>query len=73
MWSNQIKFDSRKYGEEAIVSESILTIHPLSSKKNFLSQPYKVSLTRLLLQDLIVNLDDITKFDDSSVFKLEKT
>ena len=31
----------------------------------------KVSTTQLFLQDEILNLDDLTEFDDASVFKLE--
>ena len=30
-----------------------------------------MSLTKLLLQDLVVNLDDITKLENSSVFDIK--
>lgn len=70
MLSNQIGFDSRKYGEEAIVNESILTWHKAPVKSNDHTIPYNVSLTKLLLQDLIINLDDLTERVNSSVFKL---
>ena len=33
--------------------------------------PFKVSSTQLYLQDIPINLDEITELDDASVFKLE--
>ena len=32
MLSNQIKFDYRNYGEESIVNESILSVHPFNNQ-----------------------------------------
>ena len=49
MLSNQVRFDSSKYGEEAIISESILTWHKLPLKAYGRTLPYNVSLTKLLL------------------------
>ena len=34
--------------------------------------PFKISTTRLLLQDEIINLDQLTELDDESVFTLER-
>ena len=33
--------------------------------------PFKVSTTKLLLQDELVNLDDVTELEDDTVFSLE--
>ena len=49
MLTNQIRFDSNKYGEEAIISESIITWHKLPLKAYGRTLPYNVSLTKLLL------------------------
>ena len=34
--------------------------------------PFKISTTKLLLQDEIVNLDDLTELEDETVFRLEQ-
>ena len=34
--------------------------------------PFKVSITKLLLQDEILNLDDLTEIEDDTVFALEQ-
>jgi len=36
------------------------------------SIPFKVSTTKLFLQDEFINLDDITELEDDSIFKMEQ-
>ena len=68
---NQIRFDSERYGEESIVPESRVDWIRVSTKIQF-EQPYSVKKTRLQLQDLHIDLDQLTELEDSSIFKFEK-
>lgn len=66
--SNQIRFDQQKYGQESIVAESKMTYFDLTSWNS--RRTFKISKTELSLQDLPVNLDQITQLVNSTVFKL---
>ena len=67
---NQIRFDQSKYGPEAIILETENDTIAIGQWRNRLS--FFVSKTDLSLQDLAVNLDEITELQDSSVFTLER-
>jgi len=53
---NQIRFDSRFYAEESIVMESRITWLPINTQMQE-QVPFKVSTTKLYLQDEYLNLD----------------
>ena len=68
---NQVRFDSRYFGEEAIIPESKINWVPVNTQIQQ-TIPFKVSTTELFLQDVkTINLDDLTELADNSIFKLE--
>ena len=57
--NNQIRFDSKLYGEESMIRESVLNWIPLDTEGLFRQQfQLKTGLTNL--QDEIVDLDSMT-------------
>ena len=68
--SNQLSFDFQKYGEDAIVMESNLHQIWLGNWQSY--QLLSVSKTELSLQDLAIDLDELTELQDSSVFRLKE-
>lgn len=68
---NEIRFDSTRYSEESIISESRLDwLRVITKQQQNLT--YQIQKTRLQLQDLMIDLDQITELEDSSVFSMEK-
>ena len=70
-WSNKIRFDFKKYGRDSIKQESEMQLSFLGAWRS--RQVYEVSTTELALQDLAINIDEITELQDSSVFELKPT
>ena len=70
LMQNQIRFDSSKYGPESIILESRLDVIKMGEWKQ--RYAYSIQQQELLLQDLVVNLDELTLLKDSRVFKLER-
>ena len=71
IYHNQVRFEPRKYGDEAIVPESIIHWIIVNTQSRT-TIPYKITTTKLLLQDAIINLDDITELEDSSIFSFDR-
>lgn len=69
--SNLIRFDQQKYGRDAVVKESKVTFIEMPSLRS--RRRLELASTELSLQDLPVNLDEITELTDSRVFKLNKS
>lgn len=67
---NRIRFDSSQFSTDAIVRESVTDWHRISTEAKF-EVPYSVVKATLQLQDLAVNLDDLTELEDSSIFDVE--
>ena len=70
LMSNLKRFDSRYFLEDSLVAESTLTWVPIQTQIQ-IERPYKVTKTEVQLQDRVVNLDDLTLFEDIGVFTLE--
>ena len=67
-----MRFDTRYFGEEAIINESKIMWVPVNTQIQQ-TIPFLVSTTELFLQDVkSINLDDLTELSDSSVFKFEQ-
>ena len=67
---NEVRFDQQRNGREAIIEEStveMIQIDPFN-KSMF---PYQVSITELSLQDMALDLDDLTLYENKNVFKVE--
>ena len=67
---NEVRFDQKRNGREAIIEEStveMIQIDPFN-KSMF---PYQVSITELSLQDMALDLDDLTLYENKNVFKVE--
>ena len=58
------------FGEEAIVAESSVAWYRISVQKQE-GIVFDIVRTRLELQDLFVNLDEITELEDTSVFQIK--
>ena len=58
------------FGEEAIVAESSVAWHRISVQKQD-GIVFDIVRTRLELQDLFVNLDEVTELEDTSVFQIK--
>ena len=71
VYANRIRFDAQKFGAEAIVQESEFMWNAISTQIQQ-EAVYKVSRTELQLQDLHIDLDEVTELVDSSAFKLEQ-
>ena len=67
--TNGIRFDQQKYGEEAIIQESQIDEILLGSWQHLIE--YRIQRTELQLQDLAIDLDEVTELQDSSVFSLK--
>lgn len=57
---NQIRFDSRKYGNDAVTTESKFMWQIVNTQVQQ-TLPFKISTTELILQDEFVNLDSLTE------------
>ena len=68
--ANQLRFDFQKYGRESLIKESEFL--PVTLGLWQTRQIFEVSKTELVLQDLAINLDDITGLEDSSTFRLQQ-
>ena len=68
--SNQIRFDFEKYGKDSIMKESKLNISVLGNLQNF--KLLEISQTEVALQDLAINMDEVTELQDSSLFQLKE-
>ena len=65
--TNQIRFDSNQYGEDSIIRESRLDwLEYAMSVTQALEM--KIKKTNLYLQDLGLNLDSLTEYDNESPF-----
>ena len=67
---NQIRFDSRKYGNAAVTTESKFMWAIVNTQVQQ-TLPFKISTTQLILQDEFVNLDSLTELEDASLFKFD--
>ena len=70
IYSNRIRFNSNEFGEDAFIRESDFLWNSVSTQVQ-LETVYKVSRTEIQLQDMHINLDELTEHTDSSVFRLE--
>ena len=68
--SNQIRFDFEKYGKDSIIKESTLKLSVLANWQN--RKIFEISQTELALQDLAINMDEVTELQDSSLFQLKE-
>ena len=68
--SNKIRFDFAKYGKDSIIKESTLKLSVLGSWQN--RKIFEISQTELALQDLAINMDEVTEMQDSSLFQLKE-
>lgn len=68
--TNEIKFDSTTYAEDSIVPQAVAKFIRFSSQihQNF---PMQVANTQLILQDLAIDLDQLTELEDDSIFNIE--
>ena len=66
---NEIRFDQKFYGDESIKARSHMAWLPINTQVRQ-TLPFKVSTTQLFLQDLTINLDELTEFNDGTLFKL---
>ena len=66
--SNQVRFDFQKYGADSIIKESVVVRKRLGAWQN--RQSFEIRQSQLTLQDLALNLDEVTELQDSSVFRL---
>ena len=60
------------FGEESIFAESSVAWHRISVQKQE-GIVFDIVRTRVELQDLFVNLDEITELEDTSVFQIKYT
>ena len=63
---NQIRFNPQKYGEESIILESKIDVVYMGSWQHRFQ--FYVQKTELSLQDLSIDLDELTELSDSSLF-----
>ena len=68
MYINEIRFESTLYGEESIIKESRMDWMRLSAS-NQLEFPQRLSMSKLSLQDLLIDLDEITELKSTSIFE----
>ena len=68
---NQIRFDQGEYGESSIKKESLMGWHSINTQYQ-MTIPFKVTKTQLDLQDLHIDLDDLTELTSEYPFKLEQ-
>ena len=68
--SNQIRFDSYLLSEESLIEESVLKWIPLGADGLFRHQ-YQLQVGSSNLQDLIIDLDDLTEYIDD-FFSIQK-
>ena len=69
--ANQNRFDFQQYGKDSIIKESTIHVAPLGLWQT--RQYFTVSKTKLELQDLAIDLDDLTVLEDTSIFRLSPT
>ena len=67
--TNQIRFDSTKYHSDSVSKESVFSWLPLSTEIST-RETFRVSKTEIELQDLFVDLDQVTVFESSYLFDL---
>ena len=72
LMSNQIRFEPKVFGEESIITESTVAWYRPSVQKQE-GIIFEIVRTKLELQDLFVNLDEITELEDTSVFEIKYT
>ena len=68
---NEIIFDAKKIGEEAVVRKSRLMWNPINTQFQS-SLVQKLQLASIDLQDMMVDLDSLTEIEDESLFSLER-
>ena len=68
--TNQIRFDSIYYRSESVRQESILSWLPINPVMR-IRDSFRVVKTEVELQDLHVDLDDVTVFGADSLFELK--
>jgi len=66
---NQIRFNTDKFGAEALTQESKLVWLRVNTQVRQ-TIPMKVETTHLNLQDELANLDDLTALSDKRVFNI---
>lgn len=65
---NQVRFDQQFYGEESIIQESRIDWHNVGNWGTRVQ--YLVTKTEVFLQDIMVNLDELTELEDATVFEV---
>lgn len=68
---NSIRFDPRFYGSESIVRESRIVWFPINTEMRE-SIPIQIQKTEVNLQDLDIDLDQFTEFQDMTPFKPQR-
>ena len=69
---NQIRFDTQVYGKGAVVKESRLIYHGVSSQISVIV-PFKVQKTEIELHDFdVIKLDKFTMYESEGLFGLEQ-
>lgn len=71
MLYNQIRFDNKFFGLDSIKKESQMAWIRINTKVRE-TLPYSIVRTELELQDEYINLDEITKIENSSVFSIKE-
>ena len=68
---NSVRFDSRYYDAKSIIPESRISWLLINTQMRQ-TIPFKVTKTEVELQDLAIDLDQLTEFGSLTPFKLEK-
>ena len=68
--SNQIRFDSTRYHSDSVRKESLFTWLSLSTEIST-RNTFRVSKTEIELQDLFIDLDQVTVFESNYIFDLK--
>ena len=70
MLNNQIRFNSELHNEDSIIKESVLYWMPPDTEGLF-RQQYQLRIGESNLQDLIIDLDSVTEFQDD-IFEIKR-
>ena len=68
---NRVRFDSNRYGAEAIIKERNIIIMPIMTQAQ-VDIPFKISRSEAILQDLYFSFDKATEFSDSTLFDISQ-
>ena len=68
---NEIRFDSELYGEESIILNSRVKKFKVQTDVP-VEIPMQVYRSKVVAQDLPIDLDEITELEDSSLFRIDE-